>query len=203
MAFTFLWNTPGVPRVQVHKCNRWSHEVPKLPWRLDAQRIEFLQNHLRSTSKMGLGSIYWSWCNSQLRATPYSVCPLIRPTLQLQGNQSLARYRRVGRNHSSPPLHPENLWNLWYFLQRPNRSIYRLVLCAIRRWRVVKSGEELCTTLHLSQPQCLSGFQPIWWRVKSKKKSGAFIKNSRRIVLCLAMADYCPGKGQCCAIVRQ
>ena len=27
--------------------------------------------------------------------------------------------------------------------------------------------------------------------------------NSRRIVLCLAMASYCPGKGQCCAIVRQ
>ena len=57
-----------------------------------------------STSKMGLGSIYWSWCNSQLRATPYSVCPLIRPTLQLQGNQSLARYRRVGRNQYLPKV---------------------------------------------------------------------------------------------------
>ena len=79
-------------------------EAPKLPWRLDAQRIEFLQNHLRSTSKMGLGSIYWSWCNSQLRATPYSVCPLIWPTLQLQGNQSLARYRRVGRNQYLPKV---------------------------------------------------------------------------------------------------
>ena len=27
--------------------------------------------------------------------------------------------------------------------------------------------------------------------------------NSRRIVLCLAMASYCAGKGQYCAIVRQ
>ena len=30
-----------------------------------------------------------------------------------------------------------------------------------------------------------------------------FRKCSRRIVLCLAMAGYCSGKGQCCAIVRQ
>ena len=26
----------------------------------------------------------------------------------------------------------------------------------------VKSGEEWCATLHLSEPQCLSGFQTIW-----------------------------------------
>ena len=26
----------------------------------------------------------------------------------------------------------------------------------------VKSGEEWCATLHLSEPQCLSGFQAIW-----------------------------------------
>ncbi|MBV3401990.1 hypothetical protein KSW85_09300 [Prevotella copri] len=38
--------------------------------------------------------------------------------------------------------------------------------------------------------------------MKSKKASGYFT-SSRRIVLCLAMAGYCPGKGQCCAIVRQ
>ena len=65
----------------------------------------------------------------------------------------------------------------------------------------VKSGEEWCATLHLSDPQCLSGFQAIWWRVKSKKESGDFL--SRRIVLCLAMARYCPGKGQYNAVVRQ
>ena len=65
----------------------------------------------------------------------------------------------------------------------------------------VKSGEEWCATLHLSEPLCLSGFQTIWWRVKSKKESGDFL--SRRIVLCLAMARYCPGKGQYNAVVRQ
>ena len=26
----------------------------------------------------------------------------------------------------------------------------------------VKSGEEWCATLHLSEPQCLTGFQTIW-----------------------------------------
>ena len=108
-------------------------------------------------------------------------------------------------HHSSPTLHPENLWienrrpkgkpNLWDFLQRPNRSIYRLVLCAIRRWRVVKSGEEWCVTLHLSQPQCLSGFQPIWWRVKSKKKSGAFIKKTPDV-------SFCAWQWQIIALVR-
>ena len=109
---------------------------------------------------------------------------------------------------SSPTLHPENLRhlrNLRDFLQRPSRSIFHLIFVRnpkIKGWRVVKSGEEWCATLHLSQPQCLSGFQPIWWRVKSKKESGCFT-SSRRIVLCLAMAVYCPGKGQCCAIVRQ
>ena len=32
----------------------------------------------------------------------------------------------------------------------------------------VKSGEECLFTLHLSQPQCLSGFQGNLWRVKSR-----------------------------------
>ena len=101
----------------------------------------------------------------------------------------------------------ENLWNLWdikKWFQPPDRTERASISipCAIRRWRGVKMGEEWCVTLHLSHPQCLSGFQPIWWRVKSKKASGCFT-SSRRIVLCLAMAGYCPGKGQCCAIVRQ
>ena len=42
---------------------------------------------------------------------------------------------------------------------------------------VVKSGEEWWRgepTLHLSEPQCLSGFQTIWWRVKSKSESSLF-----------------------------
>ena len=43
------------------------------------------------------------------------------------------------------------------------------------RWRVVKSGEEWTSTLHLSQPQCLSGFQTNLWRVKSKIESRIFL----------------------------
>ena len=91
---------------------------------------------------------------------------------------------------------------------------------------VVKSGEEWWRgepTLHLSEPQCLSGFQTIWWRVKSKSESSLFLSSaiffslppsltffrllssasSRRVVSCLAMARNCPGKGQYCAIARQ
>ena len=77
-------------------------------------------------------------------------------------------------------LHPKkicvNPWNLWdvkKWFQPPDRSGRASVSisCVIQRWRVVKSCEEWTTTLHLSQPQCLSGFQPIWWRVKSKKVS--------------------------------
>ena len=82
-------------------------------------------------------------------------------------------------------------------------------------WRVVKSGEECTATLHLSEPQCLSGFQAVWWRVKSKSESSLFLSSSlffflvaspsssRRVVSCLAMARNCPGKGQYCAIARQ
>ena len=104
------------------------------------------------------------------------------------------------------------LRNLRDLLQRPNRSIFRLksvrnpwsknVLLTqrnpmnkISRWRVVKSGEEWCVTLHLSQPQCLSGFQPIWWRVKSKKKSGAFIKKAPDV-------SFCAWQWQIIALVR-
>ena len=43
------------------------------------------------------------------------------------------------------------------------------------RWRVVKSGEEWTSTLHLSQPQCLSGFQGNLWRVKSEIESRVFL----------------------------
>ena len=43
------------------------------------------------------------------------------------------------------------------------------------RWRVVKSCEEWASTLHLSQPQCLSGFQANLWRVKSKIESRIFL----------------------------
>ena len=45
-------------------------------------------------------------------------------------------------------------------------------------WRVVKSGEECTATLHLSEPQCLSGFQAVWWRVKSKSESSLFLSSS-------------------------
>ena len=45
-------------------------------------------------------------------------------------------------------------------------------------WRVVKSGEECTATLHLSAPQCLSGFQAVWWRVKSKSESSLFLSSS-------------------------
>ena len=43
------------------------------------------------------------------------------------------------------------------------------------RWRVVKSCEEWASTLHLSQPQCLSGFQANLWRVKSEIESRFFL----------------------------
>ena len=52
----------------------------------------------------------------------------------------------------------------------------------------VKSGEEWCATLHLSQPQCLSGFQPIWWRVKSKKESCCLYQ--------LPTYSFVPGNGR-------
>ena len=101
-------------------------------------------------------------------------------------------------------LHPKkiciNLWNLWdvkKWFQPPDRTGRASVSisCVIRRWRVVKSGEEWCATLHLSQPQCLSGFQPIWWRVKSKKKSGAFIKKAPDV-------SFCAWQWQIIALVR-
>ena len=97
--------------------------------------------------------------------------------------------------------------------------------CISKRLRVytVKSGEECPATLHRSEALCLSGFQAVWWRVKSKIESSLFtrktgsgskpysksqmavLKNSssRRIVLCLAMAQSCPGRGQYCAVTRQ
>ena len=67
--------------------------------------------------------------------------------------------------------------------------------CAIWRWRVGEGWWRVSATLHLSHPQCLSGFQPIWWRVKGKKESGCFT-TSGHIVLCLAMADYGPSNGR-------
>ena len=42
---------------------------------------------------------------------------------------------------------------------QPNRASFRFN--SVRNPKV-KSGEEWYVTLHLSQPQCLSGFQPIW-----------------------------------------
>ena len=53
----------------------------------------------------------------------------------------------------------------------------------------------LFTTLHLSHLQCLSGFQPIWRRVKSKKKSGAFIKKTHDV-------SFCAWQWQVIALVR-
>ena len=85
------------------------------------------------------------------------------------------------------PKGKPNLWDIRKVVSapRPNRSRFRFN--SVRNPKV-KSGEEWSITLHLSQPQCLSGFQPIWWRVKSKKKSGAFIKK-------LPTYRFVPGNG--------
>ena len=100
------------------------------------------------------------------------------------------------------PKGKPNLWDIKCgFGPRPNRSIIRLksvrnpwsqnVLLTqrypmnkISRWRVGEGWWRVSATLHLSHPQCLSGFQPIWWRVKSKKKSGAFIKKAPDVSFC-------------------
>ena len=84
-----------------------------------------------------------------------------------------------------------NLWNLCDIKKvvsapQPNRAIFRFN--SVRNPKV-KSGEEWYVTLHLSHLLCLSGFQPIWWRVKSKKKSGAFIKK-------LTTYRFVPGNGK-------
>ena len=52
---------------------------------------------------------------------------------------------------------------------------WRVVKSGAEWWRVVKSGEEWTSTLHLSQPQCLSGFQGNLWRVKSEIESRVFL----------------------------
>ena len=74
---------------------------------------------------------------------------------------------RATLHYSSPTLHPENLCKSVEsvghkksgFSPRPNRASFRFN--SVRNPKV-KSGEEWCATLHLSQSQCLSGFQPIW-----------------------------------------
>ena len=43
------------------------------------------------------------------------------------------------------------------------------------RWRVGEGWWRVVVTLHLSQPQCLSGFQAKRWRVKSKIESRIFL----------------------------
>ena len=77
------------------------------------------------------------------------------------------------------------------------------------RWRVVKSGEECLLTLHLSQPQCLSGFQGNLWRVKSEIESGVFLtqtdstcnqkasanRNNSPIEIYLPTYYFMPGNG--------
>ena len=104
-------------------------------------------------------------------------------------------------HHSSPGAAYRkicvNLWNLWDIKKvvsapQPNRASFRFN--SVRNPKV-KRGEEWYVTLHLSQPQCLSGFQPIWWRVKSKKKSGAFIKKTPDV-------SFCARQWQVIALVR-
>ena len=43
------------------------------------------------------------------------------------------------------------------------------------RWRVGEGWWRVSSTLHLSQPQCLSGFQAKRWRVKGKIESRFFL----------------------------
>ena len=43
------------------------------------------------------------------------------------------------------------------------------------RWRVGEGWWRVSSTLHLSQPQCLSGFQTKRWRVKGKIESRIFL----------------------------
>ena len=43
------------------------------------------------------------------------------------------------------------------------------------RWRVGEGWWRVAVTLHLSQPQCLSGFQAKRWRVKGKIESRIFL----------------------------
>ena len=104
-------------------------------------------------------------------------------------------------HHSSPGAAYRkicvNLWNLWDIKKvvsapQPNRASFRFN--SVRNPKA-KSGEEWYVTLHLSQPQCLSGFQSIWWRVKSKKKSGAFIKKTPDV-------SFCARQWQIIALVR-
>ena len=73
----------------------------------------------------------------------------------------------------------------------------------------VKSGEEWTSTLHLSQPQCLSGFQGNLWRVKSEIESGVFLtqtdstcnqkasanRNNSPIEIYLPTHYFLPGNG--------
>ena len=68
-------------------------------------------------------------------------------------------------------------------------------------WRVGEEWWRGERTLHPIKATYTQQLTPLRWRVKSKKESGDFL--SRRIVLCLAMARYCPGIGQYNAVVRQ
>ena len=97
------------------------------------------------------------------------------------------------------------------------------------RWRVVKSGEEVSQLFTSQNPSVYRGFRRFGeeWRVKARvvffsqllspSSSLSFFfllllvasllvaspSSSRRVVSCLAMALYCPGKGQYSAIARQ
>ena len=55
-----------------------------------------------------------------------------------------------------------------------------LLPCISKRLRfyMVKSGEECPATLHRSEALCLSGFQAVWWRVKSKIESSLFTRKT-------------------------
>ena len=64
-------------------------------------------------------------------------------------------YQAPDRNYKNT-LHPSPLRRKSLYIKR------------LQRWRVV-------ITLHLSQPQCLSGFQAKRWRVKGKIESSFFL----------------------------
>ena len=66
-----------------------------------------------------------------------------------------------------------------------------------KRWREVKSCEEWSTTLHLSQPQCLSGFQAKWWRVKSENESSVFLWNESSVFFETRVAIFSPDISFC------
>ena len=74
------------------------------------------------------------------------------------------------------------------------------------RWRVGEGWWRVSSTLHLSQPQCLSGFQAKRWRVKGKIESRFFLtqkqlrkhllnRNNSPLEIYITTHYFLPGNG--------